>query len=49
MRFYFSFIFGIAGTIARICEEQYYARNIEETLEQFVSRRFEGIALQYFH
>ena len=49
MRFYFSFIFGIAGTIARIGEEQYYARNIEENFEQFISRRFEGIALQYFH
>ena len=49
MRFYFSFIFGTAGTITRIGEEQYYARNIEETLEQFTSRRFEGIVLQYFH
>ena len=49
MRFYFSFIFGNAGAIARIGEEQYYGRNIGETLEQFVSRRFEGIALQYFH
>ncbi|MBR4474951.1 MAG: AAA family ATPase [Oscillospiraceae bacterium] len=49
MRFYFSFIFGTAGTIVRIGEEQYYARNIEETLEQFISRRFEGITLQYFH
>ena len=49
MRFYFSFIFGTAGTIARIGEKQYYGRNIEETLEQFISRRFEGIALQYFH
>ena len=49
MRFYFSFIFGTAGTIVRIGEEQYYARNIEKTLEQFISRRFEGIALQYFH
>ena len=49
MRFYFSFIFGTAGTIARIGEEQYYTRNIEETLEQFISRRFEGITLQYFH
>lgn len=49
MRFYFSFIFGTAGTIVRIGEEQYYARNIEKTLEQFVSRRFEGITLQYFH
>ena len=49
MRFYFSFIFGTAGTITRIGEEQYYSRNIEERLEQFISRRFEGIVLQYFH
>ncbi len=49
MRFYFSFIFGTAGTITRIGEEQYYARNIEEKLEQFTGRRFEGIVLQYFH
>ena len=49
MRFYFSFIFGKAGTIARIGEEQYFSRKIEETLEQFISRRFEGITLQYFH
>lgn len=49
MRFYFSFIFGIAGTITRIGEEQYYARKIEPVLEQFISRRFEGITLQYFH
>ncbi len=49
MRFYFSFIFGKAGTIARIGEEQYYARKIEEALDQFISRRFEGITLQYFH
>ena len=49
MRFYFTFIFGRAGTIARIGEEQYYVRYIEETLKQFISRRFEGITLQYFH
>ncbi len=49
MRFYFSFIFGTAGTIARIGEEQYYTRNIEEKLDQFIGRRFEGITLQYFH
>ena len=49
MRFYFSFIFGMAGTIARIGEEQFFARSIEKTLEQFISRRFEGITLQYFH
>ena len=49
MRFYFSFIFGAAGNIARIGEEQYYNLNIEQSLEQFVGRRLEGIALQYFH
>lgn len=49
MRFYFTFIFGKAGTIARIGEEQFFNRNIDAVLEQFVSRRLEGIALQYFH
>ena len=50
MRFYFTFIFGSAGTIARIGGEQYYRMNIEgERLRQFISRRLEGIALQYFH
>ena len=49
MRFYFSFIFGSAGTISRIGEAQYYSRKIDNFLEQFVSRRLEGITLQYFH
>ena len=50
MRFYFTFIFGSAGTISRIGEEQYYRMDIAgEPLRQFVSRRLEGIALQYFH
>lgn len=50
MRFYFSFIFGSAGAITRIGGEQYYRMNIEgEKLRQFISRRLEGIALQYFH
>ncbi len=50
MRFYFTFIFGSAGTITRIGEEQFYRMNIEgERLRQFVSRRLEGITLQYFH
>lgn len=49
MRFYFTFIFGKVGTIARIGEEQFFNRNIDAVLEQFVSRRLEGIALQYFH
>lgn len=49
MRFYFSFIFGTAGSIMRIGEEQYFNRNIAQALEQFISRRLEGITLQYFH
>ena len=49
MRFYFSFIFGVAGMIARIGEKQFYDRNIKNVLGQFVSRRFEGLTLQYFH
>lgn len=49
MRFYFTFIFGKAGTISRIGEEQFYNRNIENVLTQFISRRLEGITLQYFH
>lgn len=49
MRFYFSFIFGTAGTIVRIGEKQFYDRNIDKILEQFISRRFEGLTLQYFH
>jgi uncharacterized protein len=49
MRFYFTYIFGRTGSIARIGEEQFFRRYIEESLDQFISRRFEGIALQYFH
>ncbi len=49
MRFYFAFIFGKAGTITRIGPEQYYRHNFGENLREFISRRFEGIALEYFH
>ena len=50
MRFYFSFIFGSAGTISRIGGEQFFLMNIEgERLRQFISRRLEGIVLQFFH
>ena len=49
MRFYFTFIFGNAGIITRIGPEQYYKHNFGENLREFISRRFEGIALEYFH
>ncbi|WP_026835397.1 AAA family ATPase [Eubacterium xylanophilum] len=49
LRFYFTYIFGKTGTISRIGEMQFYNRNIKETIDHFISRRLEGIALQYFH
>ena len=49
MRFYFSFIFGVEGTIQRIGSEQFFNKNIVDQLIQFVSRRFEGVTLQYFN
>lgn len=49
MRFYFTFIFGNAGIITRIGPEQYYKRNFGENLREFISRRFEGVTLEYFH
>lgn len=49
MRFYFTFIFGKTGTINRIGEDQFFESNIKDRLIQFISRRFEGLVLQYFH
>ena len=50
MRFYFTFIFGSSGRISRIGEEQYYKMTIAgERLREFISRRFEGLTLEYFH
>lgn len=49
MRFYFSFIFASAGVVSRIGEEQFYKNKVEKALNEFISRRFEGISLEYFH
>lgn len=49
MRFYFTFIYGKAGMITRIGAEQFYKKNMGENLREFISRRFEGIVLEYFH
>ena len=49
MRFYFTFIFGKTGTIARIGSKQFFNIKIDPLITQFNSRRFEGIAIQYFH
>jgi len=49
MGFYFTYVFGRAGTVGRIGEKQFYNRYIQETAEQFISKRLENICLQYFH
>ncbi len=49
MRFYFAFIYGNAGIIARIGVDQFYKRNCGENLREYISRRFEGVTLEYFH
>lgn len=48
MRFYFAYIFGNVSLISRLGEEAYYREYIEPSLEEFISRRFEEIARQYF-
>lgn len=48
MRFYFTFVFGNDGVIARIGEDAFYRQFIAGGLLEFVSRRFEDVALQYF-
>lgn len=48
MRFYFTYIFGNTGLISRLGEDAYYFQFIEPSLEEFISRRLEDIACQYF-
>ncbi len=47
-RFYFTYIFNRESQIYRLGEESFYESNIEPSLNQFVSRRFEQIVMQYF-
>ena len=49
MRFYFTFVFAKAGMISRIGSDQFAKRNIDDKIEQFISRRMEGMVIQYFH
>ncbi len=48
MRFYFTFIFGSSGMISRLGADAYYSQYIEGRLGEFISRRFEDIAKEYF-
>ena len=48
MRFYFSYIFGNDSIIYKFGSESFFNSKINSTLNNFVSFRFEGIAIQYF-
>ncbi|MEE8808292.1 MAG: ATP-binding protein [Lactimicrobium sp.] len=48
MRFYFTFIFGYEGIMARLGADAFFDLYIKDKLLEFISWRFEDIALQYF-
>ena len=48
MRFYFTYIFGKTGQLLRLGEDAFWENEIEPSIHEFISRRFEGIARQYF-
>lgn len=48
MRFYFTYLFGRTSQITRLGETAYYREYVAPSLNEFISRRFEDIACQYF-
>lgn len=48
VRFYFTYVFGRGSLIAKLGIDQYYELYVESSLNEFISRRFEDIAAQYF-
>lgn len=48
MRFYFTYIFAHEDIAVRLGEEAFYKTYIENTLNNFISFRFEEITLQFF-
>lgn len=48
MRFYFTYLFGNNALISRLGEEAFFRQYMEPSLLEFISRRFEDIACQYF-
>ena len=48
VRFYFTYVFGRGSLIAKLGIDQYYELFIEDSIDGFISRRFEDIAAQYF-
>lgn len=48
MRLYFCYVFGNSARLAMLGEKEFYRGSIEPTIDHFVSRRMEAVALQYF-
>lgn len=48
MRFFFTYLYDKGSIISRLGERQFYKTQIEPSLVEFLSRRFEGICRQYF-
>ena len=48
MRFYFTYIFGNTAILANLGERAFFETEVAPTLGQFVSRRLEDMAIQYF-
>ncbi|MDD4525362.1 MAG: ATP-binding protein [Lachnospiraceae bacterium] len=48
MRFYFCYIFGNQSLISKLGADKFYSNVIEESVNEFISRRFEDIVIQYF-
>ncbi|MEE3487696.1 MAG: ATP-binding protein [Bulleidia sp.] len=48
MRFYFAYVFGNSSSLSFLGPEMYYKEKISPSVLEFISRRFEDIARQYF-
>ncbi len=48
LRFYFTYIFGNESLIFRLGEDAFYDLYIQPSLNEYISRRFEQMVLQYF-
>ena len=48
LRFYFAYVFGCSSSLSFLGPEVFYKEKIEPSVSEFISRRFEEIARQYF-
>lgn len=48
VRFYFTYVYDRKSLITKLGPDQYYNLFIEDSITEFISRRFEDMALQYF-